>query len=365
MGLNFRKSFKIAPGIRMNVGKRGVGVSFGGRGLRYTIHSSGRRTTTVGIPGSGLSYSTTSSSKKYKTAAYQKRNELARMQKEQEKLQKQEYARLQVELYQNKLDRIRQVHQECDDPIDWKEVYHRPAPFEKGQDGPNTKAARQRLASWQPGIMDRLFHKVEAKQHELSEEVEKAKAEDAALLSSWDHMHIVAENMLKRDIDTYFEVLEEFAPLDDLVEFGSEFEFGTDNPNIMHISFDVNAEKVLPKKALTLTKTGKLSEKALTKTAYYDLYQDYVASCALRIARDLFALLPVYYVFVHAFEEVLNTATGYMEKWAILSVKYDRPMLNRLNFDSLDPSDALTNFPHKMKFKKTAGFQDIGEVLVD
>ena len=46
----------------MNVGKSGMGLSFGTRGLRYSIHSSGRRTSTVGLPGSGLSYSKSSKS---------------------------------------------------------------------------------------------------------------------------------------------------------------------------------------------------------------------------------------------------------------------------------------------------------------
>lgn len=58
MGWRFRRSFKIAPGVRINVGKKGASVTFGGRGAHYTVHSSGRKTTTVGIPGTGLSYST-------------------------------------------------------------------------------------------------------------------------------------------------------------------------------------------------------------------------------------------------------------------------------------------------------------------
>jgi hypothetical protein len=49
MGLRFRKSFKIAPGVRMNFGKTGVGLSVGGHGLRYTVHSSGKRTMNVMI----------------------------------------------------------------------------------------------------------------------------------------------------------------------------------------------------------------------------------------------------------------------------------------------------------------------------
>ncbi|WOE31983.1 MULTISPECIES: DUF4236 domain-containing protein [unclassified Acinetobacter] len=63
MGLNFRKSFKIAPGIRLNVGKKGVSsVSIGGRGARVSVGKRGTRTT-VGLPGTGLSYSTFKSNK--------------------------------------------------------------------------------------------------------------------------------------------------------------------------------------------------------------------------------------------------------------------------------------------------------------
>lgn len=364
MGLRFRKSFKIAPGVRMNVGKKGVGVSFGGPGLRYTIHSSGRRTSTVGIAGSGISYSTTSGSRKsYKTPAYQRRNELARMQREQQKLQEMEYARLQVALYENRLEQIRSIHHECDDPINWQEVYHREPPFPDGLEGPNVLAARQQLEAYQPGLMDRLFNRDETKKQQLYVEIEKAKAKDAQLLEDWKGMHAVAGRILNRDIDTYFEVIQEFAPLDDLVQFGSGFEFGTDNPNEIHVSFDVNPGNVIPEKALSLTKTGKLSEKALSKTAYFDLYQDYVCSCALRIARDMLALLPINYVYVHASEDRLNPATGHVETITILSVKYDRITLNNLNFSNLDPSDALANFPHKMKFKKTQGFEDVGNVI--
>jgi hypothetical protein len=47
---------KIAPGVRLNVNKRSVGVSFGPRGARYSINSDGRRTRSVGIPGTGISY---------------------------------------------------------------------------------------------------------------------------------------------------------------------------------------------------------------------------------------------------------------------------------------------------------------------
>ena len=56
MGFRVRKSFKLAPGVRMTVTPRGVGVSAGPRGAKLSVHSSGRLTQTVSIPGSGISH---------------------------------------------------------------------------------------------------------------------------------------------------------------------------------------------------------------------------------------------------------------------------------------------------------------------
>ena len=60
MGMRFRKSFKIAPGVKFNVNKKSVGMTFGGKGVHYTVNSSGRRTTSVGVPGTGLYYQSVS-----------------------------------------------------------------------------------------------------------------------------------------------------------------------------------------------------------------------------------------------------------------------------------------------------------------
>lgn len=64
MGLRFRKSFKIAPGVRVNLNKKSASISVGTKGARITKNTSGRTTTTVGIPGTGISYSKSHSSTK-------------------------------------------------------------------------------------------------------------------------------------------------------------------------------------------------------------------------------------------------------------------------------------------------------------
>ena len=59
MGFRFRKSVKIAPGVRLNIGKKSVGISAGVKGARVSVNSKGRVTKTVGLPGTGLSYTKT------------------------------------------------------------------------------------------------------------------------------------------------------------------------------------------------------------------------------------------------------------------------------------------------------------------
>ena len=39
MGLRFRKSIKIAPGIKINLNKKSTSVTFGGKGLHHTVSS--------------------------------------------------------------------------------------------------------------------------------------------------------------------------------------------------------------------------------------------------------------------------------------------------------------------------------------
>lgn len=54
MGLRFRKSINLGGGVRLNFNKKSTGISFGTKGARYSINSNGRKTASIGIPGTGL-----------------------------------------------------------------------------------------------------------------------------------------------------------------------------------------------------------------------------------------------------------------------------------------------------------------------
>lgn len=57
MGFRFRKSINLGGGFRVNLSKSGIGYSFGTKGARITKTTRGTRRTTIGIPGTGISYS--------------------------------------------------------------------------------------------------------------------------------------------------------------------------------------------------------------------------------------------------------------------------------------------------------------------
>ena len=64
MGLRFRKSIKLCKGVKLNLGAKSASVSVGGKGFHQSFSTTGRTTSTVGIPGTGVSYQKSFSLKK-------------------------------------------------------------------------------------------------------------------------------------------------------------------------------------------------------------------------------------------------------------------------------------------------------------
>lgn len=56
MGMRFRKTIKIAPGVKLNVGKKSAGISMGGKygGISYNSKTGTKARTS--IPGTGISF---------------------------------------------------------------------------------------------------------------------------------------------------------------------------------------------------------------------------------------------------------------------------------------------------------------------
>ena len=363
MGLRVRKSIRLAKGVRVNLGKTGASLSFGVRGLRQTINLNGKRTTSIGIPGTGISYVKTSGGGKKRQPGFSSYNP-ALVQDRQRKQVGQQGNVAKVQEYNDFVNNLKTIHIHCDDNIDWDYINSLNEPYNPSGIGKRQAHAIEDYENYKPNIFESIFKSLaQRKKNMLSQKIEEAALEDKAEYDEWQKLNELSRRILSGDIDAYFEVINEMNPLDDLLEYGSDFEFGANDGTAMEVEFRVKSEEIVPNYSLQLTQTGKLSNRNLTKTAYFDLVQDYVCSCSLRIARDVFALLPLDKVVVHAVDNMLNGVTGDHEDVTILSAVFERDIVNRLNMQNIDPSDAMSNFKHNMKFLKTAGFKAVDRII--
>ena len=329
MGLNFRKSISLGKGLKLNLSKSGPSVSFGKSGFRQSVNLKGQARTTVGIPGTGVYYTKTSNVKnivggltgkddskgkkstKKDTAAKGSSTKAAKAAPAAKQVNEELIAqsKAKVEEFAAGIEALKSVHKQSDGYIDWEALAN--------------GAVSGQIRELQP----------------------------------------FAQSVLAGDIDAYFKVIEQVGPFDDLLEYGSGFEVGTDDPKMMEIEFQVKSDDIIPTQYPDMKASGEIVMKDFSKSAYFELVQDYVSSTMLRVARDTFALLPVQTVIIHAVDKVLNPATGNDEEVTIASAKIKRDAMATLNFERIDPSDCLESFESNVKFKKTTGYSPVDRVL--
>ena len=95
---------------------------------------------------------------------------------------------------------------------------------------------------------------------------------------------------------------------------------------------------------------------------FHQLYQDHICSYLIRTGREILALLPVNFIVVHMLSDMVDGSTGRLAKQPIFSAVLYPATLAGLNFDLLDPSEAMKNFKHNMSFSKTTGFRPVDQI---
>lgn len=279
---------------------------------------------------------------------------------EQKKMQELHRAEKDVALYEEYIEMLRTIHLDVDEFIDWEKLAAAPPPFHIGDRGPIEQQASHAYTHYKPSIWDRLLGRADEKRDELRQQVAIAREEDESTYDAWHQEHELAQAILLRDIAAYADAVELRQPFADLMELGSDFEFYIDGESLQaSVDFRVHSRKVIPTQVKSLTKTGKLSISKMPVTQFHSLEQDYVCSTIYRVARDLFALLPISEVVINATDFHMNEAIGKVELVTIISVRIERAVLESLNLTAIDPSEALTNFEHRMSFLKTKGFRPV------
>jgi hypothetical protein len=291
----------------------------------------------------------------------------------QQRLAELESAAYEVELYENYIERLKSVHKDCSESIDWSSIKNIPPPSEPVQKSTNEQNAQAEYDNFKPGVLDKLLNTTEKRLDSLKQKISEAKLLDErefqilqdeyqSQYKDWEESKSLAERVLKGDKNAYLEVINEMNPFSEIAELGSSLNFKIGDTGIIETSINVHGESLIPTESKSLLRNGKLSAKKLPKGTYYELHQDYICSCVIRVANELFAILPVDLVIVSAIDNILNTASGHMEEQPILSVAISRKTLEMLNLEQIDPSDSMKNFVHKMNFKKSSGFSPVQSI---
>lgn len=340
MGLNFRKSIQLIPGVKLNLSKSGASISAGVPGFRKSINTQGQVTTTASIPGTGLYYTDKKKAfgKDAKTA-----KKAAEKQAAEKKTTKKSTSTAEKKTTTKKAASSTEKKTAAKTTAEKSTAKKTAAP---SQTAPVSEPQQTAPVYTNVGQVDaaslKSIHKTADDTIDWKTVAASAKAPDASCSQvMWAYYHSVAADVLKGDIDTYLQLIYEVNPLDDLLGYGSNFEFGTDNPHKMEVEFTVNRELL------------SLASQTMSSFEYNDLLQDFVCSLSIRVARDMFALLPVQNVMVHA---VLDGNT-------VLSVRFDRDNLAKVKFGMIDPSDTVSKFTHSMSFDRMRGFLPVSRLL--
>lgn len=294
MGLSFRKSISILPSLRLNIGKSGLSVSAGVKGLRASINTKGQVRGTASLPGTGVRYTKSKNISDILPGA-KAREEAAKAAKAEKK----------AELKAAK-DAQKAAEKEAAEARKALAKAESAAAKSEEKETEAKTAGRGELAQ---AIID-----IYAIADRRIEWLAIKNSSSPMGMENWDYLKSHADKILDGDIDAYLELINDVNPFAELIELGSSFECGTDSPMKMAVHCTVNSEQVL----------GEYKDDKL-------LLEDYAAGVAIKAARDLFALLPLWQVEVTAEEN----------ERSILNVKFTRDSFEGLNFERIDASDTV------------------------
>jgi O6-methylguanine-DNA--protein-cysteine methyltransferase len=298
-----------------------------------------------------------------------KARESAKRFKEQQKLQEIKNAQQAVADWEDYVETLQSIHKNCTTPVDWNQIKNTNKPIEPILESKHEIIAINKLENFKPSFFDKLFGLTQKKINRLKDLLKQAKAKDNKEydvnykeyldeLNNWQELQEISNGIKNKETDFYKKALQYFDPFSDIGELGTQISFGFEQ-NYIDIDLHVNSLDNIPNYELKQTSTGKLSKKNMPKTRFNELYQDHICSASMRVAREVFAYLPIDYARINAVAKIVNTKTGHLEEQPILSVIFPPQTINSLNLETIDPSDSMQNFVHNMNFSKTKGFSAV------
>ena len=272
-----------------------------------------------------------------------------------------------VELYENTIARLLSVHKEAPGAWDWNQILNTPPPVSPERSTASETRAQTELSTFRPGLMDKLLGRTDRKRILLEQAVEQARNQDEQRYQSvyqeyygrhtdWEERRQLASRILGGDTHAYVDALGDYNPFADLNEMGAAIEIEAHNATFLSVRVQIGGSEIVPSEIKTLTSTSKLSVKPMPRSKSQEIFREFVCGTVLRVGREVFAFLPVENIIATILAKILDTRTGREGMAPILSVAMARKTFDDLNFNLLNPVDAMQNFEHRMQFNKSSGF---------
>jgi len=298
--------------------------------------------------------------------AQKRQRELDRRNKELAKLSVIEQARLEVETYENQLEVLLSVHKAQGEAWSWTALAAALPPVSPQKNSYHEFKARQNALVLHPRKREGAETTITQAQNldELTfQDALKAYADNK---TEWEKLNHLALRILAGEHKAFIEALVELSPLGEITDVGSLMHFTVESTKLIGCELKVNGSQAIPSEVKTLTASEKVSVKPMPKARFHEIYQDYICGCMLRVTREVLAMLPVDAVLITASADILDASTGRASEQPVLSAVMTRAIISRMDFDQLNPADAMGNFLHRSNFKatrKAGAFQPITPLM--
>lgn len=276
---------------------------------------------------------------------------LERESKDLAKLSALEQALLEVEVYKAQVSVLLSVHKEQSNTIDWHVALAALPPVEPSRTRHGELRARQDellaaagFGAFAAGVAGAAAGGREADEREYEARLQAYSSNR----DEWIEWRAVAARVVEGDLAAFGEVLAERGLFDDSPDVCAATTVVVHDRHVAEVRVLVRGREIIPAETKALTATRKVSAKPMPKGLFHELFQDYVASCAIRAAREVFGLLPLEHVLVTASVPIASMdGHAPAHETPVLSVAFSRELFTGLPFASLDPSDTVEGFPHR------------------
>ncbi|WP_078428687.1 DUF4236 domain-containing protein [Alkalihalobacterium alkalinitrilicum] len=404
MSFRFQKRVRVAPGVRLNISKRGISTSIGPRGTSLTLGKRGLYGN-VGIPGSGLSYRTRidrrtgnrlfnvshrqNTYEDVQLSLNQQDNNIQFMTKTgdplpsslEKKLYK-EFSSEIEEVYREKeqqvnaqTEQLLQLHHQVFHPFTFKELQqliNKTVSFD--EQPPDQKTIYQKVKQEhenQLNLLTRLSLFLPSKRKEFEETIstETEQIFHTEMEDYHEQKTLYIEEKQKRErllnaiLQHDSQATEEWLALHlEELDFPLETNVDFQMLNETTIYFDVDLPELeeVPLEKATILKSGKLKVQEKSQRETREHYALMVGGTALYLCSFAFAFVPnIDTVVISGYTQRLNESTGHKDDTYIYSLIVERDRFYSLNMSAVHPILAFENFKHRLNTTKTFIFKEI------